>query len=97
MTFTEAFFYGIAGGLVPELIALYRMREDFHSNKPGWVNSFFYWIITAVMVLVGGLLALLYKNSGIELTPVLALHLGASAPILLNSLLAAAPKAIEAV
>ena len=43
------------------------------------------------MILLGGGLAVLYVQSGIELRPFLAFNVGASAPLIIERLGAAAP------
>ncbi|MFN3703546.1 MAG: hypothetical protein ACK4SG_08730 [Thermomonas sp.] len=90
----EGFFWGLLGGTLPEFYALYNIREDFHKKKPRWIKSWFYWIVTLVMVLLGGAVVLLYLTSGTSLTPFLAIHLGAATPTLIGSFIKDKP-AIE--
>jgi hypothetical protein len=80
----EALAYGIVGGVVPELVALYRLRRE--PQMPTWFKSVIYWVITLAMVAAGGGLAVVYVQSGASLNPILALNIGASAPLILGSL-----------
>ncbi|HEY9829237.1 MAG TPA: hypothetical protein V6D26_01570 [Stenomitos sp.] len=92
MNISEGFFWGITGGALPEIYALYKLRQDFHSNKPGWINSWFYWVITLAMVLLGGGAVALYLLSGINVSPLLAIHIGIATPTLIQGLLAEKPQ-----
>jgi hypothetical protein len=40
----EALIFGVVGGLVPELVALYRLRKE--PQLPAWFKSPIYWAIT---------------------------------------------------
>lgn len=92
MNTLEGFGWGLLGGMLPEFYALYKLREDFHSNKPGWINSGFYWIITFVMVILGGGAVALYLHSGVNVSPLLAIHIGIATPTLIQGLLAQKPQ-----
>jgi hypothetical protein len=82
MDLASAFLYGFAGGLGAEVFGLFQLRR---SGAPQYLRSIFYWIITAVMVLFGGGVAWLYAKSGVGLTPILAVNVGAAAPLILVS------------
>ena len=51
----EIVFYGIIGGALPELFALYKLRHLKKGEMPDWLESKFYWIVTIIMILTGGL------------------------------------------
>jgi hypothetical protein len=85
----DAFLYGLGGGLVPELVALYKMRQQ--PQLPQWIRSWIYWLPTVAMIAAGGGLAAAYASSGSQIGPILALNIGASAPLILGSLSSAAP------
>ncbi|WP_142054256.1 hypothetical protein [Achromobacter sp. SLBN-14] len=87
----DGFFLGMGGGALPEVYALYKLREDFHRNKPAWITSKFYWLITLGMIVLGGLAVVLYLKSGTPLNLVLALHLGAATPAMLQGFIASKP------
>lgn len=92
MGLVEAGIYGIIGDLFPELLALYNLRYVEKGEKPHWVASPFYWIITIVMILVGGATVLLYKQIGINVNELMALHLGMATPILITTMTKEKPK-----
>jgi hypothetical protein len=84
----HAFLLGLGGGLIPEIVALYRMREQ--PQLPQWFKSWIYWIPTVAMIAAGGGLAAAYTSSA-RLGPILAINIGASAPLILGTLSSAAP------
>lgn len=91
MTLLQGFGWGLLGGVLPEFYILYNLRQDFHSSKPKWVGSWFYWIVTIGMVLLGGGAVAFYLYSGTSVTPLLAIHIGAATPTLIGSLIKAKP------
>ncbi len=74
---------GFAGGAAAELLQWFRIRKELYRGIPDWAKSWPYWVVTAAMVGVGGLLVFIY---GIESNPILAFHVGVSAPLILKSL-----------
>jgi len=64
-------------------------------NLPVYARSPLYWGLTAVIVLAGGMLAVAYAASGQRLGPLLALNVGASAPLIIQGLAASAPDGLR--
>lgn len=88
MVFTWTVFgAGILGGALAELLKWYQLRES--ANPPTYLHSPLYWVVTALMALAGGALASV--NNGGSTSPLLALNLGISAPLILKGLAAATP------
>ncbi|WP_350644669.1 hypothetical protein [Pseudoalteromonas sp. G24-MNA-CIBAN-0072] len=85
MTGLEITLYGIGGGLLPEVLALYKLRHQKKGQKPDWLSSGFYWLVTLFMVLLGGATALIYHKVGINVNELMAIHLGAATPIIISS------------
>jgi hypothetical protein len=81
------FLLGIIGGLLAEVLKWYQLRES--PTPPTYLKSVMYWIITLVMALVGGLLAVIQNVPDAQ--PILALNIGISAPLILKGLAAAVP------
>jgi hypothetical protein len=92
MTTLETFLFGLAGGLLPEVYALYNIRHSWLSDKPSWVKSYFYWLITFAMIFLGGCTAALYSYIGIKLNALMAIHLGLATPVLIQTALKEKPK-----
>ena len=61
------------GGVLGELLLWFQIRHKLHEGLPQWSKSVLYWVVTAAMVLAGGLL-------------VVAINIGISAPLLLKNL-----------
>ena len=86
------FCYGVIGGFLAELFGLWKLRHELREKLPPYLNSWFYWVMTILMIGSGGLVALIYYKSGVALSPLLAVNVGASAPLIIGSLTSAAPK-----
>jgi hypothetical protein len=87
----EAVAWGLFGGLLVEVAGLYELRKIPSDEFPRHVFSKRYWIITALMVLIGGMLVLGYERSGASLSALLAVNIGASAPLLIGRLVGNVP------
>jgi hypothetical protein len=74
-----------------ELLGLFRLRHQAPDSFPEWLKSPFYWIITLLMILAGGLLVVVYLKSAFTLNAVLAVNVGASAPLIIGTLVSQAP------
>ena len=89
------FLWALGGGLAAEALRWWRLVQNHRSGKslnlPAYARSPFYWALTAVIVLAGGMLAVAYVASGQRLSAVLAVNIGASAPLIIQGLAASAP------
>ncbi len=88
------FFWGLVGGVAGEFFKLYQLRES--PNLPEYVRKPLYWIITAFMVIFGGVLAVI-QLQGVDpskqwIAP-LALNIGASAPLIFKAMASSVPAA----
>jgi len=92
MGLLDGFVYGLLGGIASEVWGLYNMRYDFHENKPKWITSYFYWILTISMILIGGGTVCLYIKAGVNVNEFMAVHLGVSTPLLISAMIKEAPK-----
>jgi len=78
----QVFLCGLFGGLLGELIKWYRLRTS--DNLPKYVKSGFYWIVTILIIVAGGILTVLYGTSNVN--AILAVNIGISAPLVIQSL-----------
>ena len=92
MPVCEGFLYGLLGGALAEVLGLFKLRRQAPGSLPTWLRSWFYWLITGAMVLAGGALVAVYLKSGLMLSPILAVNVGASAPLIVGSLFSQAPQ-----
>jgi len=83
----------IAGGFAAELLHWYAL-----SRKPGGSKKYkvhaIYWVTTIGMIILGGLMPLLYIQG--SASALLCFHLGATAPIILQKLVANLPSSVAA-
>ena len=85
--------WGLGGGIAAEAVRWYNIRYELYKGRPLWATGGGYWVITGVMTLIGAGLVYMHQSSGVEMNPVLAANLGASAPTILSTLLKTAPMA----
>ncbi len=74
--------WGMIGGIFSEVLKWFSMREVLHTGIPDYAKKPYYWIATAFMVIVGGILAVAYENQENDINPLLAINIGASAPLI---------------
>jgi hypothetical protein len=91
----EFFFYGTCGGLVAELFGLYKLRTQAPSAFPLYLRSVFYWSVTVAMILAGGGLVWIYHQSGLDMKPIIAVNIGASAPFIIGTITQTKPPNID--
>jgi len=84
------FLVGFCGGFIGDILGLYELRHTDPSNLPKYLTSKFYWLMNIVMASLGGGLALLYGFT--DVNAILVVNIGASAPLIIKSLAANAPR-----
>ena len=92
MGIIEGFLYGVFGGFLAELLGLFRLRHEVPGSFPTYIKSPFYWIVTSLMILAGGVLVVVYLKSAFSLNALIAVNLGASAPLIIGSLVSQTPQ-----
>lgn len=83
--------WGLGGGIAAESLQWFHLRKELYKGVPDWARSWGYWIVTVGMAGMGSLLVALYQSSGSDLSPILAFNIGASAPLILASLVRQVP------
>lgn len=78
----QIFLCGLFGGFLGELLKWYRLRCS--ADLPSYIKSPFYWIITILIIISGGLLSLLYSSE--RMSAIMSLNIGISAPLILQNL-----------
>jgi len=88
MEFLTGLLYGVLGAFFAELLGHYRLRHLVKGQFPEWISSPYYWIVTTLMMLSGGGLVFIYLASGVPIKPIIAVNIGASAPLIIGRLTA---------
>ena len=78
------------GGLCVNLLGLVELRLVAKAKRPDFTDLL-YWVPFVVWPVVAAGLALAYVLSGNQLTPILSMNVGASAPLILRSMAQTAP------
>jgi len=80
--FLSVFLCGVFGGFLGELLKWYNFRTV--KKLPRYLKSPFYWFITILIILSGGLLAILYGYD--DINAILAVNIGLSCPLIVRTL-----------
>lgn len=88
MTFNLIVFgLGLFGGFAAEVYRWYQIRES--NSLPEYARSPLYWIVSALMILIGGGLAWLWQIDPAQ--PFLAVQVGVSAPLIIKAVMSVIP------
>jgi len=86
------FFWRLVGGVLAEFLSISKHRGEAVRDWPAKVRLPSYWVFGVLWVLVGGLLAVLLSSmEGVRFNELVAVNIGASAPLLVERLIAKAP------
>jgi hypothetical protein len=79
------------GGLSINLLNLMELQNIAKDRRPDF-KDWLYWLPYVVWPLLGALLAYVYEASGTPLKPLIALQVGATAPLIIKAMAKAVPK-----
>lgn len=85
---------GAAGALAIQLLNLMELPNVAKDKRPD-LTDFVYWLPFAIAPLLGGFVCWAYSESGYTIKPLLGIHLGISAPLILRAMASAIPKGYE--
>jgi hypothetical protein len=88
----EVFGAGCFGGFLGDFLRWYKLRTLDPKKLPEYIKSPLYWFLTLLMWGIGGLLATAYGTH--EVNAILALNIGASAPLIIQRLASNIPETI---
>jgi hypothetical protein len=91
MGLVEGFAWGVAGGLFAELLGWFKLRHQSPDDLPIQMKTIHYWVVTFGLILAGGVLVVAYLRSDVKVNAIMALNIGASAPLILSSLVSQSP------
>ncbi len=81
-----------SGGLAIKLLDLMELSSIARDRRPN-LKDLVYWLPFFIGPVLAALVAFAYVKSNFELRPVLALHVGVSAPLILRGMAVAIPRA----
>jgi hypothetical protein len=87
----ETFLWGLLGALAMELVGIYRLYKVGKPMPPRY-GSILFWLIRGWVMVCGGAVAVGYSLSGLTISSLLAVNLGATTPLLLAELVQLAPE-----
>jgi hypothetical protein len=87
----NSFWFAVFGGLAINVLRLADLAKTPRSERPETFSDPIYLVQFFVLPFIGGGLAYAYHLSGTILSPILAINIGASAPLIFKSLGSAIP------
>jgi hypothetical protein len=91
MSEISVFLFAYFGGAAINVIRLSELYNTPKNQRPATFKDPYYLVQFFIIPIIGGILAYAYQISGQNLTPLLTINIGASAPLIIKSLAAAAP------
>ena len=85
------FLWGLFGGASAEVYVWYNVTRGLAGHTLGPSKKLSYWISTILRTLIGGGLVVAYIQSGIPLTPILAIHVGITTPLIIGAFMSQTP------
>ena len=85
------FWFAVFGGFAVNVLRLADLAQIPVSERPKPFSDPFYILQFIALPLLGGGLAYTYQASGTILSPILALNIGVSAPLIFKNLASAVP------
>ncbi|MGY6631590.1 MAG: hypothetical protein ACXIUL_11330 [Wenzhouxiangella sp.] len=82
------------GAILMNLLTLAEAHQLPKAQRPDFGDPLYY-IAYIVFAFFGALFAFVYLETGFEVRPLLALHIGASAPLLVRTLASTVPREVE--
>ena len=80
-----AIWYAFSGGLAIKLLELAELHKVPKVERPD-LRDWLYWVPFLVLPLLGGGLAQVYLSANTALSPILAVNVGVSAPLILRAM-----------
>jgi hypothetical protein len=75
---------GFFGGIGVFIVELYAIRHVKAELRP-WTQGPFYWVVSALMAVLGAGLVLIYLRCGMVMNPILEVNVGATAPLFFSA------------
>ncbi len=92
MTMLTAFVLGFLGALLLNVVRLAELANTPKIERPPTVSDWAWWFQFLALPIVGGILTAVYAWDGAELSPILAMNVGISAPLIIKAMAAISPE-----
>lgn len=92
ITSLEGFCLGMLGGFLAEFFGWFKLRKILHTSCPDFAKTMIYWVMTVGMMVVGGIIVYVYIKSGFHFQALVAVNIGATAPLLLEGIVKQMPQ-----
>jgi hypothetical protein len=86
--------FGIFGGMLGNLLRLVAIANMKPANRPVVFKDYWWYVQLVILAVLGGFFVYLYKTS-ITMNTVLAVHIGASAPLIAQALASNTPSTVD--
>ncbi|MDO3641505.1 hypothetical protein [Mucilaginibacter sp. L3T2-6] len=90
----EPIVLGAVGGLLIQLLSLAELAKVAKSRRPDF-KDFIYWLPYFINPFFGAVLAYAYFDGQDHVNKLLAIHVGASAPLIIRSMISTIPTGIK--
>ena len=87
----EPLLWGGVGGVLGNLLVLLRHAKLPKVERPDLLSDPWFWSGWVIEALFGVILSLAYLRTGVHLPPLVAINIGASAPLIIEKLLSTLP------
>ncbi|MEZ9741331.1 hypothetical protein BCU90_16330 [Vibrio lentus] len=84
-------WFAMAGAFAIKLLELAELHKITPAERPDF-KDIFYWVPFIILPILGGGLAQVYVSSDTMLSPLLAVNIGVSAPLMLRAMAQAVPE-----
>ncbi len=88
---STTFLWGLFGGCLGNLLRIVNLASIKPELRPKTFHDPLYYVQFFIVAALGGFFAFLYEVSGTHLTPVLAVNIGAAAPLIAQQFLTKSP------
>jgi hypothetical protein len=82
--------FGIIGGMLGNLLRLVAIANMKPTDRPTIFKDYWWYVQLIILAAFGGFFVYLYENS-VTMNIILAVHIGASAPLIAQTLATSAP------
>lgn len=91
----DTLLFGAFGSLAASFLDVFKFRHENPKKFPSWSKNYTYYILSIVMALFSVGICYAYQASGVTLNLILAMHIGAASPLVLQRMANSEPEMKE--